>query len=72
MIALAATQPLIPATSLPIYNENPLPFATLLLERITLPFASKTVPSAKALKEAITSHPALISAPNFKFPDIKA
>ena len=39
---------------------------------VTFPPASTTVPSAKALKEAIASHPALISAPKVNFPDIWA
>ena len=65
-------QPLIPTTRFPILKENPEPLATLPLEIITFPAASAMVPSAKALKEAMTSHPALISAPKINFPAISA
>ena len=64
--------PLIPTTSCPIFNENPLPLETLPLEIVTWPEASATVPSAKALKEAIFFHPAVISASKDNFPDILA
>ena len=66
------THPLIPTTRFPILSENPDPLATLPLEIVTCAEASKTVPSAKALKEAIASQPALISAPKDNFPEILA
>ena len=64
--------PLTPATSFPIFIENPDPLATLPLVIVTFPEASKTVPSAYAVKEAIISTPALTEAPNFKLPDMDA
>ena len=64
--------PLIPAFSFPIVNENSDPLLTLLLARVTLPFASKTVPSAKAVKETAKSQPALISAEKVRLPDNEA
>ena len=60
--------PLIPATRFPILKENEDIFDTLPLVISKVPCASATVPSAKALKEAIKSHPALISAPMNKLP----
>ena len=64
--------PLIPTTRFPNLSENPDPLETLPLEIVTCPAASTTVPSANAAKEAIASHPALISAPKDNFPDILA
>ena len=61
--------PLIPATRFPILKENEDIFDTLPLVISKVPCASATVPSAKALKEAIQSHPALTSAPKAKVPD---
>ena len=60
--------PLIPTTIFPPDNLNPEPEETLPCDKVTCPEAFIIVPYAYALKEAITSQPALISAPIVKLP----
>lgn len=62
----------IPTTSFPIDNLNPGVLEITPLYIVVSAEALKIVPSAKAVKEAMKSHPILISAPKIKLPSILA